>query len=422
MSDSDASNVLVLDANQRSALAVTRSLGKLPSVRVWTADCVQRSLAGSSRFSTEYLVCPSPEREPEEFLNWLSQVIARHGFTAVFPVTEISSQLLLMNRSCLGKCRLPFAAYESVMSLADKGRLLDAASKFGIPTPEYTIYQQAGEVDIANFDTFPVVLKPCLSKVWTGTRWISTDVSIVHNRDDLIKGVERMRKLPAPFMIQSFIPGHGAGIFALYSHGEAIASFAHRRIREKPPWGGVSVVSESVAADEELKAYAHTLLSAVGWHGVAMVEFRIGDDGIPYLMEINTRFWGSLQLAIDAGVDFPQLLWRICQGDEVVVNGYRTGQRLRWLLGDLDSLYLTLRDSRYGLRDKLSAIVNFVLPGNGRHEVNRWEDMGPALHEFKEYFGNLHRRPEPYRPTLANENVSADTLEKPLQKQARGMR
>jgi hypothetical protein len=36
-----------------------------------------------------------------------------------------------------------------------------------------------------------------------------------------------------------------------------------------------------------------------------MVEFK--DDGVnpPCLMEINGRFWGSLQLAIDAGVDFP---------------------------------------------------------------------------------------------------------------------
>ena len=29
--------------------------------------------------------------------------------------------------------------------------------------------------------------------------------------------------------------------------------------------------------------------------------------GTPLLMEVNGRFWGSLQLAIDAGVDFPYL-------------------------------------------------------------------------------------------------------------------
>ena len=38
-----------------------------------------------------------------------------------------------------------------------------------------------------------------------------------------------------------------------------------------------------------------------------MVEFKHDErDGVPKLMEINGRFWGSLQLAIDAGVDFPR--------------------------------------------------------------------------------------------------------------------
>ncbi|MCK7577967.1 MAG: ATP-grasp domain-containing protein [Chromatiales bacterium] len=57
-------------------------------------------------------------------------------------------------------------------------------------------------------------------------------------------------------------------------------------------------------------AMAKKLLDAVSWHGVAMVEFRVTLEGKPYLMEINTRFWGSLQLAIDAGVDFPYWLIR----------------------------------------------------------------------------------------------------------------
>ncbi len=40
-----------------------------------------------------------------------------------------------------------------------------------------------------------------------------------------------------------------------------------------------------------------------------MVEFKAdARTGTPYLMEINGRFWGSLQLAIDAGVDFPAIL------------------------------------------------------------------------------------------------------------------
>jgi len=48
-----------------------------------------------------------------------------------------------------------------------------------------------------------------------------------------------------------------------------------------------------------------------------MVEYKIDSaSGTPYLMEINGRFWGSVQLAIDAGVDFPRLLVECALGRE----------------------------------------------------------------------------------------------------------
>ena len=80
------------------------------------------------------------------------------------------------------------------------------------------------------------------------------------------------------------------------------------------------------------------LLRALGWEGVAMVEYkRDVHSGEHVLMEVNGRFWGSLQLAIDAGVDFPSLLARVALGEKPApVTRYRLGVRTRWTLGDLD--------------------------------------------------------------------------------------
>ena len=39
-----------------------------------------------------------------------------------------------------------------------------------------------------------------------------------------------------------------------------------------------------------------------------MIEYRDDGGDTPCLMEINGRFWGSLQLGVDAGIDFP-LRW-----------------------------------------------------------------------------------------------------------------
>lgn len=385
-------NVLVLDAKQRSALAVTRSLGRLANVQVTTADAATEALAGCSRFSSAYLCSPSSEREPLAYLDWIAELTADHSYDLVIPVTEITSQLLLMNQQRFAYLRLPFVDYQTVLRLADKGGLVKLAQLQGVPCPKSRWYASAATLDV-EAESFPVVLKPCLSKIYTGNTWVATRVRVLSSKEELIDELHKSSYLHThSFMLQQFIPGHGAGIFCLYDRGKPLVSFAHRRLREKPPEGGVSVLSESVAIDPKMQEYANKLLSAVDWHGVAMVEFRISPEGEAYLMEVNTRFWGSLQLAIDSGVDFPGLLWatelaRRGLGLPVAVGSkYRLGQRLRWLLGDVDSLYLYLKGG-HSLSRKLRRVLQFLTPQllHCRHEVNRWGDLGPARHELLGY-------------------------------------
>ena len=79
--------------------------------------------------------------------------------------------------------------------------------------------------------------------------------------------------------------------------------------------------------------------------------------GRPVVMEINGRFWGSLQLAIDAGVDFPVLLVAAAVGAPLPPSlpFYRRGIRSRWEWGDLDHLLLRMLRSRRRLRLDRSA-------------------------------------------------------------------
>lgn len=385
--------ILVLDAAQRSALAVTRSLGKMEGVTVVTAEASSCALAGTSRFSNEFIPCPSSTDAPQAFIAWLQTLCSTRQFSLVIPVTEITSQLLLMHQAQLPQVILPFASYNTVMSLADKYQLLLQAQQSRVPTPAFTHYTSATTLQLDAL-TYPCVIKPCRSRIYTPEGWISTSVKLVNDRTELDKVLRQEAYLQhSPFMVQEFIPGTGAGLFCLYHHGKAIAFFAHRRLREKPPQGGVSVLSESIDVDETLQHYARQLLDHVGWHGVAMVEFRVTPEGTPYLMEVNTRFWGSLQLAIDSGVDFPRWLVELALGKTPAVPPrYRIGQRLRWLLGDLDSLYLYLK-SRHSVAEKCNRAIQFITPGrHTRHEVNRFSDWKPGWFECKLYLAQLLKR------------------------------
>jgi predicted ATP-grasp superfamily ATP-dependent carboligase len=384
-------SLLVLDASQRSALAVTRSLGAVPGWRVTTAESASAALAGQSVFSSAYFQYPSAEKEPQAFLRWIKALLAEQSFDLVIPTTEVVSQLLLMHAAEIPHLRLPFASYDQVMALANKHRLLELAQSLGMEVPAYQVFDSARDLDVERL-SYPLVIKPCLSKIYTGDGWLATRVRVVESAQAFAAELAQSPYLlEHPFMLQAFVPGQGAGVFALYNQGQAQVFFAHQRLREKPPEGGISVLSASCAVPAALELQARQLLDANHWQGVAMVEFRVTPEGKAYLMEVNTRFWGSLQLAIDAGVDFPRLLVESSLGlPSVLPEKYRVGQRLRWCLGDLDSLYLYWRGA-YSWRQKLARSAAFVLPGAGptRHEVNRWGDLRPAWFELCLYLKAL---------------------------------
>jgi predicted ATP-grasp superfamily ATP-dependent carboligase len=193
-----------------------------------------------------------------------------------------------------------------------------------------------------------------------------------------------------PLLVQERIVGPGVGVFLLIWQGQVRAAFAHRRIREKPPGGGVSVVRESIVADPRLLALSEELLKQFDWEGVAMVEYKVdARTQTPYIMEINGRFWGSLQLAIDAGVDFPALLIDVLQGRQTSLPAYHAGVRTRWWWGDVDHLIARLRHSDAALAldpgapTRSRAVLDFLAafrPGY-RNEILRWRDPMPAFRE-----------------------------------------
>lgn len=385
--------VLVLDANQRSALAVTRSLG-VKGIPVITAEESSSALAGASRFSQLFLEYPSPRQSPDQFVDVLSELVKQHRIDILMPMTELTTELLLSNKNAFHGATIPSSDLQTVDSLANKYALMKMAEVLGVPVPTtwYADDPDSLPVRLEEFN-YPLVLKPGKSWLRHQKQWGRAAVRIARDSSSARTILNNEAAFRAhPFILQEFVCGHGAGVFALYDHGKPLAFFAHNRLREKPPSGGVSVLSESTAVDPILLSHARSLLDKANWHGIAMVEFKVAPDGTPYLMEINTRFWGSLQLAVDAGVDFPWLLYQLACGDKPdSVENYRTGVRLRWLLGDLDSLYLTLRDKQYSKTTKLKSILHFLTPSplKTRHEVNRWSDPAPAWYELKQYLRDI---------------------------------
>lgn len=385
--------ILVLDGNQRAALAAVRSLG---AKGLWVAvgESCGPSMAGLSRYCRQSVTYADPFSASRQFFDDLLKQIEEQNISFLLPITEATTYVILAYRAELpAHVTLPFPSTEAVEQLANKNHLFELALQQDVPVPETIFCNDAEEglEALANIKRFPVVLKPFKSKILQPDSIVSTQVIIAHSSGEAAEALRDHFFFQFPFTIQAFVEGSGQGIFALFDHGEPVCFFAHRRLREKPPGGGVSVLCESAPVNDLLRSHAEKLLRSVAWHGVAMVEFRVAPDGTGYLMEVNPRFWGSLQLAIDSGIDFPWWLYLASTG-QAVPQACWQHRRVRWLLGDLDRLYLVLKSSAnvYSLRQKLVEVVRFFTPGlKTRHEVNRWKDLRPFWFEVKQYLRAL---------------------------------
>jgi predicted ATP-grasp superfamily ATP-dependent carboligase len=392
--------VLVTDGEQRSALAVVRSLG-IAGYRVLVTAATTRSIAGASRYADASFTVPSALEQPSAFVERIAALVREHGVAVLLPMTEQSLLSILDSRDLLPGVAVPFASAEQFRAISDKRLLLERAKQVGIAVPEQHVVHSPDEVD-ALLDhqlRFPMVLKPARSVVEVDGQRTKIGVRHAATKAEL---VERLRSYPRsayPIMLQQRVVGPGVGVFLLQWDGETVASFAHRRLREKPPAGGISVYRESIVAEPALLERSRRLLEAFDWRGVAMVEYKIdAATGTPYAMEVNGRFWGSLQLALDAGVDFPALLVGRALGQPLRgPSQYRVGVRSRWEWGEVDHLIARMRRSDRDLAlppgapgrlRTLLAVLTPYRPGD-RLEMFRLSDPKPFFRETIEW---LHGR------------------------------
>jgi predicted ATP-grasp superfamily ATP-dependent carboligase len=241
---------------------------------------------------------------------------------------------------------------------------------------------------------YPVVLKPRASEEATGDAVQSTGApAYARDATEFMAAWRAIRARCRSVLVQEFIPGTGAGYFALARHGAVRMEFAHRRIRDVRPTGSDNAVRESAPVDPRIREQARAVLQALDWHGVAMVEFRVRPDGTPVFLEVNGRFWNSLALAVYAGADFPAAVATLAErGDITPPADYTIGVRCRWLLGDLRHLIEVLRGAPRGypgeFPSRLATLAAVLTPTRGmRHDNFTWADPLPELGDWLYFLG-----------------------------------
>jgi len=333
-------DVLVTQGWGRIAYNIVRSLARRGlKVALGTDDFL--GMAALSRYPAATFRHPPFVRQAAGFIGSLKDAFQKFGPKVYIP----SDQEILVVAQSLEQLRdlgvrIPIAPFATLRELHKKDTIHRLAISFNLPTPESIVPKTLSEIhEFAQEFGGPLVVKRLSSSSARGISFITPAQLHAANGAGGFQGLKF-----GEFLVQRYVGGTGYGVSMLFNQGQLRAKFTHKRLRETAPSGGVSTLRIS-ARNPLLEEYAEHLLRRVGFHGVAMVEFRY-DEALQkaWLIEVNPRFWGSLALAIHSGVDFPHLLYSMAlNGDVAPVFDYRLNVQGRWILGDAVAMFRQLR-------------------------------------------------------------------------------
>jgi protein-tyrosine-phosphatase/predicted ATP-grasp superfamily ATP-dependent carboligase len=385
MTDSrDSKPVLVLGEEPRVAITIARSLHRR-GIPVDVAAISPSEPALASRAIRRFVRLPSYRHEPDLFNAALLDLIEAGGHDMLIPSSDGAlAALAALHTPLSALLHVGCPPPHIVNRVLDKDITLETAARIGVPTPETYRMTGGSELDERGGSwRFPIVAKP-RNKTKSGTFKMRRFETLEELREACILD----RSFGDQCLFQQYCPGEGVGIETLMHHGEPLVLFQHRRIRELPSTGGVSVVAVSEPVDVPLAEHAVRLLRALEWEGVAMVEFRQHPmNGTAALMEVNGRYWGSLSLSCLAGLDFPWYEWQLAhQHRPEVPSTYWAGMRMRWTSGSLRRLHALWADGNNrsvetsGMKE-LRGFVTDLLPPT-RDALWSIRDPAPALVEM----------------------------------------
>jgi peptidoglycan/xylan/chitin deacetylase (PgdA/CDA1 family) len=331
--------VAVLDGDTGPGLAVVRSLGRAG----WRVLVPAGSRAERSRYSSGTAEIPNAAAAPPAFADALRELGSAGDVDVVVPTTDASLAAAWDVLGSTGQPHILGGDRETVRIALDKVKSLRAAEEYGFPVPAWRA-PDSHEAAHAALDEIgvPCVVKPRRSFVVRGDSLAHLRHSFVLTHDELEPALAALSGESGPPILQEYVPGRALSVSAVIHDGEILASIARETFTFYPVAGGTSVWKRTIDPDDAGVVAALDLLRSVRLDGVAEVEYQVGPDRIPRLMEIGARLHGWVPLAIAAGVDLPQLAASAAVGIPVApVKSYRVGAEMRWPAGEL----LRLRDA-----------------------------------------------------------------------------
>ena len=377
---------IVTDAHYRMSVSLIRDLSAR-GVRVAACEkaSIQNPVGFASRGAAQCVRLPDETYE-QALLALCREIYEKEGEKpALLPVGAKTLAMLSAKldqfSAAAGVCAAELSQLEQ---LNDKAAAAGLARSCGVPVPE-SFEKREGEGEEAFFSRVPL---PCAVKPHCGEAFGLTAAQryrICRTKEDLQAAFRHFQALTQEDpIVQEYLPGEAYGCSVLAKDGVVARHICHRRVREYPVSGGPS--SCCVCVDRpELLTFAARMVQKTGFSGPAMYEFKCGADGLPRLLEVNPRVWGTFPLTRVSGSDFAYSWYCLAAGLPLPEEEAARPVRMVYYPADFAA---GLGYLKAGKPEKTLAVLGDFLNPKVKNGIADSNDPGPA----RAYFQNLFRR------------------------------
>ena len=296
---------LVIGEDTRSFLSVIRSLGK----QKYTVDVVcfdAKSPSLSSGYINNVYLLNYQAYTQDQWLELLIEICQSAQYDVLVPCDERSIFPLFENKTRFPTSVKLAIPNESVIKhLFDKTTTKALAKSLDVPVARGEIIKikQYGYEDLKAKFGSKFVVKPMLS--FTSSNLATRQLVGVIDEESTFSHYTQYSHDDDEFLVEEYFTGNGDGLSILAIDGKILDAFAHTRVNE-PRTGGGSSYRKAIPIEAQKLEACVKICEATGYTGVGMFEFKTNlNTGDWILIEVNARFWGSIPLAIHAGIDFP---------------------------------------------------------------------------------------------------------------------
>lgn len=328
-------------------------------------------------------VVPAPEAGREPFLRALRDAIRAGGYEVVFGAGDDWMAALSQWRDDVD-ATVGHPSADVVLRSLDKVEVVELGRAAGLSVPR----TEAGSADASAWPDGAVV--KC-RRHWLPGRTGGDgrlEAGVAGDPDGVQQLASRIAAAGGEPVVQEAVTGRLMSVVVFVVDGRAVLRLQQVASGTWPSPAGVTTRAETVAIDEALAAAVDRLVLALGWSGILQVELVLPAGAAPVLIDLNGRFYGSMALAVAAGLDLPGAAVDLAlRAESPVPRDAEVGVRYQWLEGDVRR---ALHERRGGLVADVRDTVRAMRGASG--PVGLRQDPGPAWWRARRVLAEVPRR------------------------------